>query len=190
MSKEKLEQISALVDDELEYGFRFVLRTLHTNEEYKGIWGRYHLIGECLRGHLPAYIDMHLARRINEALHNEPATHTSQRFPRLRKSVAGLAIAASVAAIAIMGVRQMGSGPAATASPPVAYNQSGNTAEYQTVTVTSAPMPERPVLHSAAPDDAQSRLNRYLVNYNEYRANTGVQGTLPYVRIVAHEVEE
>jgi len=191
MNDEKLEQISALVDDELEHGSRFVLHALATDEAYKGAWGRYHLIGECLRGHLPAHVDMQLAGRINKALHDEPVAQGSHRFQRLLRPAAGLAIAATVAAVAILGVRQIGSGPAATATPPIAYNPPANNSDYQTVTVTAGPAPPQPVRNYSAPaDDAQSRLNRYLVNYNEYRANSGVQGTLPYVRIVAHEVEE
>lgn len=190
MNDEKLEQISALVDDELEHGSRFVLHALTTDEAYKGAWGRYHVIGECLRGHLPARVDMQLAGRISQALHDEPVGRMAHRFLRLLKPVAGLALAATVAAVAILGVRQTGSGPAATATPPIAYNPAGTNSDYQTVTVTAGPAPQQPGRNFSTPDDAQSRLNRYLVNYNEYRSNAGVQGTMPYVRIVAHEVEE
>lgn len=191
MNDEKLEQISALVDDELEHGSRFVLRALATDEAQKGVWGRYHLIGECLRGHLPARVDMQFAGRIRKALHDEPAVQRSHRFPRLLKPVTGMAIAATVAAVAILGIRQIGSGPAATATSPIAYNSpAGTNSDYQTVTVTAGPVPQQSVRSYTTPDDAQSRMNRYLVNYNEYRANSGVQGTMPYVRIVAHEAEE
>jgi sigma-E factor negative regulatory protein RseA len=191
MIDEKLEQISALVDDELEQGSRFVLHALATDNVYKGAWGRYHLMGECLRGHLPGHVDLLLADRISRALHDEPVLQGPHRWQRLLKPAAGLAIAASVAAIAILGVRQIGSGPATTTMPPIAYNAPTGNNDYQTVTVTAGPTPQEPARNYSTPaDDAQSRLNRYLVNYNEYRANSGVQGTLPYVRIVAHEVEE
>ena len=191
MIDEKLEQISALVDDELEQGSRFALHALATDGAYQGVWGRYHLIGECLRGHLPARVDLQLAGRISKALHDDPVLRGSHRWQRLLKPAAGLAIAATVAAVAVLGVRQIGSGPAATAMPPLASNPPATNNDYQTVTVTAGPVPQQPARNYSTPvDDAQSRLNRYLVNYNEYRANAGVQGTLPYVRIVAHEVEE
>jgi len=191
MIDERLEHISALVDDELEQGSRFVLHALVTDETHKGIWARYHLIGECLRGHLPARVDLDLAGRIRKALNDEPVSQGPYHWQRLLKPAAGLAIAASVAAIAIVGVRQIGSSPTATAVPPIAYNAPASNNDYQTVTVTAGPAPQAPAQNYSTPaDDAQSRLNRYLVNYNEYRANSGVQGTLPYVRIVAHEVEE
>jgi len=190
MSNEKFEQISALVDDELDQGARFVLHALQSDEEGKSAWGRYHLIGECLRGHLPACVDMHLAARVNRKLHDVQILKSAYLDSRLLKGVAGLAIAASVAAVAILGVRQIGSGPAVTATPAVASNQADIHGDYQTVTVTAGPVQEQTAGNYKALDDAQSRMNRYLVNYNEHRANAGVQGTLPYVRIVAHEVEE
>ena len=61
---------------------------------------------------------------------------------------------------------------------------------YPVATVSASPEPENEVHKFKASVGAESRLNRYLVNYNEYRTNAGVQGMLPYVRIVAHEVEE
>jgi hypothetical protein len=36
------------------------------------------------------------------------------------------------------------------------------------------------------PPPENSRLNGYLVQHNEYAASSGVQGVLPYVRIVGH----
>ena len=38
--------------------------------------------------------------------------------------------------------------------------------------------------------DTDSRFGRYLMNHSEYRTNTGMQGMLPYVRIIAVEPEE
>ena len=190
MNDEKLEQISALVDNELEHGSRFVLQTLTTDEAYKGAWGRYHLIGECLRGHLPAFVDLQLAGKISKTLNDEPVIQGLHRYPRLLKPIAGLAIAATVAAVAILGVRQIGSGPQTMATPTIAFKPPTTNSDFQTVTVIAGPPPQAPGRIYSAPDDAQSRLNRYLVNYNEYRSNSGVQGTMPYVRIVAHEVEE
>ena len=103
-----------------------------------------------------------------------------------------MAIAASVAVVAVLGVRQVGVAPGPASAELVASNQSPVTTaapEKRTVAVSDNPAMVRPD-HIQSPVDAQSRLNRYLVNYNEYRTNAGVQGMLPYVRIVAHEVEE
>jgi hypothetical protein len=58
------------------------------------------------------------------------------------------------------------------------------------VRITAEPAIQNPLQNYRTTANAQTRLNRYLVNHNEYRSNAGVQGMLPYVRIVAHEVEE
>lgn len=192
MSEQSREQISALMDDELENGAPFILKVLEDNQEYRATWHRYHLIGESLRGNLPEHIDMHLADRIRASLENEPsilapASNTIRN--QLVKPAIGFAIAASVTVAVILGVKQSGVGPASSTPAPttVAANQTETPA---VVRVTAEPAIQNPSQDYKATANAQTRLNRYLVNHNEYRSNAGVQGMLPYVRIVAHEVEE
>lgn len=200
MSEQIREQISALMDGELEHGAPFVLKALEDSQEHRKVWHRYHLIGECLRGNLPKHVDIHLADKIRASLENEPAiSATTSANPirnQMMKPAIGFAIAASVTVAVIMGVKQAGVGPAATNQAPVtvAANQAVKPAEpapnYQVVRVTGDPKIQNPVQNYSVTSDAQTRLNRYLVNHNEYRSSAGVQGMLPYVRIVAHEVEE
>lgn len=193
MSEQSREQISALMDGELEYGAPFILNALRDNQEYREVWHHYHLIGESLRGNLPKHVDMHLADRISRILQNEPAILSTARNTTrnpLLKPVIGFAIAASVTVAVILGVKQTGMGPAATPAPTVAANHSEPPADYQVARVTAEPSVQHQSQNYQAAADAQSRLNRYLVNHNEYRSNAGVQGMLPYVRIMAHEVEE
>src|SRR5690606_1817186 len=101
------EAISALMDGEA--GDAAALDGLIQNETLRRTWGRYHVISDCLNGRLPAQVDVHLADRIALAIRNEPAivAPVPERAPRqLLRPVAGLAIAASVAAVAILGVKQ------------------------------------------------------------------------------------
>jgi hypothetical protein len=131
-----------------------------------------------------------LTERISNALLNEPAAAAVNRLQTFLKPLAGFAIAASVAALAIIGVRQMEEGPAITANPAIAVNQPVS-ARRHAVAVSSMSEPQQLIVrYYKAPLDADTRLSRYLVNYNEYRANSGVQVMMPYVRIVAHDVEE
>jgi len=193
MSEQSREQISALVDGELENGAPFILNALRDNQEYKKVWHHYHLIGECLRGNLPRQIDMNLADRISRIIENEPALLTVTKSAirnSLLKPVIGFAIAASVTVVVILGVKQTSMGPAANQTPTIAANQTEGPANYQLARITAEPAVQNRTQNYQATADAQSRLNRYLVNHNEYRSNAGVQGMLPYVRIVAHEVEE
>ena len=188
MSENSREQISALVDEELETGSVFILNAMKDNQEYRQAWSHYHLIGEALRGNLPEQVDMNLAERVSKALQNEPAYTETRKSFLLLKPLAGFAIAASVTVVAILGVRQAGIEPAGSPSPVVASN--GIEAPVHVVSSDPVPATENRVHEYTVPADAESRLNRYLVNHNEYRNTVGVQGMLPYVRIVAHEVEE
>ena len=193
MSEQSREQISALVDGELEHSAPFILNALRDNQEYKKIWHHYHLIGECLRGNLPRHIDMNLADRISRIIQNEPAQITATKstiLTPLLKPVIGFAIAASVTVVVILGMKQANMGPAAIPAPTVAVNQKETPANYQLARITAEPAIQNNAQNFEANADAQTRLNRYLVNHNEYRSNAGVQGMLPYVRIVAHEVEQ
>lgn len=191
MSEQSREQISALMDDELDSGSSFVLNALRDNPEFRKAWNHYHLIGETLRGNLPEYVDINLAERISRDINNEPAIIARQKnLNTLFKPVVGFAIAASVAAVTILGVRQIGNGPVAAPPGEIVASNPQDTAYLPITTVSTSPVPENKVHEFKASVSAESRLNRYLVNYNEYRTNAGVQGMLPYVRIVAHEVEE
>jgi sigma-E factor negative regulatory protein RseA len=190
MNELNREQISALKDDELDSGTSLVLNALQENHEFRQAWNNYHLIGEALRGNLPEHVDIKLAERVSRIVNNEPAIIARQKtLPAVFKPVIGFAIAASVATIAILGVRQVSTGPTATPNEIIASNPP-ETVKYPVATVSTSPDKGYEVHEFKKPVGAESRLNRYLVNYNEYRTNAGVQGMLPYVRIVAHEVEE
>ena len=193
MSEQSREQISALVDGELGDGAPFILNALRDSQEYKRVWHHYHLIGECLRGNLPRHVDMHLADRISRIIQNEPAIRSTAKTTTrntLIKPVIGFAIAASVTVVVILGAKQSGLGTSATQAPMVTANHTETSAKYQVARITGEPSVPHQTQGYQASADAQSRLNRYLVNHNEYQSNGGVQGMLPYVRIVAHEVEE
>ena len=227
MSDEIREHISAMMDDELETGSRFVVHAITDNPEHRSLWQRYHLIGDAMRGMLPGHIDLSLADRISSAIAREPALGApkSQVTPTLRKPAVGFAIAASVAVIVILGVRQVsevpGGGPSAVPvqTQTLASSQPDNMQQNQSTAIPSTVPAQTPALASSQldsilrnqikvvpvtttvgvnpevqaytpPVDAETRLNRYLLNYNEYRTNTGVQGMLPYVRIVTHEVDQ
>lgn len=200
MNENSREQISALMDDELEQGSMFIINALKDNREYRLTWDRFHLIGEAMRGQLPETVDMSLADRISKALDNEPALTATHSGPArslnpFLKPLAGLAIAASVTFVAIVGIRQVAMTPGSVNVVPENNNVvASNQVDPDTYTFTSSAPPAQTVSATAQPYSnslsAQNRLNRYLVNYNEYRTSTGVQGMLPYVRLVAHDVQE
>jgi hypothetical protein len=85
-------------------------------------------------------------------------------------------VAASVAVMAVMtfqSVRQERS------SPPASVASAPSAGSYLRV----EDEPRNTVRHTA-----DQKLDIYLVNHNEYAVNRGMQGMLPYVRIVGHEM--
>ena len=192
MSEHKRQQISSLMDDDSVHESSGVIHEFGSHDELRQTWIRYHLIGDCLRGNVPEKVDLKLADRIGQAIAAEPSILAPGRYTTYMKPVLGFAIAASVAMVAILGLQHTNTDPSLSIpSQPIAlqqpvtsnqqvagnYSNQGNTPQVQQ-------------LPASTQINAGSRLNRYLVNYNEYRANAGMQGILPYVRIISYETEE
>ena len=116
MATEKLrEQISALADDELPEGeHELLLRRFGTDVELRLHWERCHLIGEAMRKGLPEVDTRGFADRVMAVLADEPAPTAAEPSlaNRLMRGVAGFAVAATVAVIAIVGL-QHGARPGA-----------------------------------------------------------------------------
>ncbi|HHQ4901624.1 TPA: RseA family anti-sigma factor [Aeromonas veronii] len=121
------EQISALMDGDLSDAE--VLNELEMDSDLQDTWGRYHLIGDAMRGDLPVNLQLDLSDSIMAALEDEPtilAPKPVETAPVLQPAVAPVktdanvvplfrrvgqqlgqyAIAASVAAAVIFGVQQ------------------------------------------------------------------------------------
>jgi negative regulator of sigma E activity len=124
MNEELDSQLSAMFDDELPAAeCELLARRLSRDEQLKARWGRYAVIGATIRAERGVRLNAALARKVNAAILAEPALGagaTPQRAPisswRWRQGVAGLAVAASVAAVSIFWLR----GQAPLATGPVA----------------------------------------------------------------------
>lgn len=183
MTDEIREQLSALVDDELtELERPLLLGRLQRDAELRECFGRYQLIGEVLRG-AGKTAALSVAGRVQEAVDREDAIEplsgrSGPRGGERWKPLAGAAVAASVALLAIFAVSTLRD--SATDSVPALA--SGD----------AAPR----VASAVAPPDGQwdriepgidARLSGYLVNHSEYAASRGVQGVMPHVRIVGFD---
>ena len=192
MNEQKREQLSALVDDELAQEASSVIESLLEDNDAKETWSRYHLIGNSLRGHLPEHI-VDISSNVSQAIASEPTIlapakkSSSRKSSDLMKPVMGFAIAASVAAVAIFNVQQANqiseTGQPVIAQSSIATSQPSLATSPQLVNQQTAQAQVYQVKH------VDPRLNRYLVNYNEYRANTVVSGMPPHVRMVANDTE-
>ena len=156
-------------------------------------WGRYHLISDALQNNLPSHMDPHLADRISRSLQHEPTLLIPEIPGRraLLRPLAGLAVAASVAAMAIVGIQygRQGAAPLVP-GPEVAADfviDRLPAASGGRLNLAAGGGDSRRTVAPVAHGYSGAQMNRYLVNYNEYRRSAAMQGMLPYVRIVADE---
>jgi negative regulator of sigma E activity len=126
MSKEELEsQLSAMFDDELPAPeCELLARRLARDEQLRGRWGRYAAIGACIRGEPGVRLQTTLASKVSAAIKQESAQTGVPAADPLRRgfspwvtSLAGLASAAAVAAVAILWLRSEAPGQVAQNSP-------------------------------------------------------------------------
>lgn len=107
------EQISAFVDGELnDLERERILREIGRDPVLCGAWERYHLASTAMRRELDVVVSSGLADRIRDQLqHEQPASVRGPAMGRLLRSRhtmklgAGLAIAASVAIVAIISLQ-------------------------------------------------------------------------------------
>lgn len=163
------EEISALVDGETNDIERMrTLRTFDKDPALRQVWERYHLVRTALRRELDVMASPGLPDRIAERLRSEyiPPAHPGFLKTGLAKYVAGGAIAATVAAVAVLALQPVSTG-LTTARSPNASPESTRVAE----ATPSAP-------------NAQQVLNPYLVRHGEYAPVAGMNGMISYVRVV------
>ena len=199
MSEESNQMLSALVDGELpsaEAGS--VVNLTHLDLELKAKWARYHLIGEAMRGGLPTHLRRDLASRVSAAVAAEPAIIAAppapapfvpiRGAPRLLKPAAGLAIAASVALLAVVAVQRV----AVTPTTPATAQQLAAVPAAEPAVTAGTDLQPVDWGRNQAPEAAaaRSKMNDYLLNYSERRANWGAPGMLPYVKVVGYENDQ
>ena len=166
------ENISALLDGEgNDLERERALRALGNDPALRGAWERYHLASAAIRRELDVVVSPDLADRIHKRLQHETQNDERRRrfAPRALKYTAGLAIAASVAAVAILNLPPLLS-PSATT--PVARHATGKN------TVADA---------RQTPPEQQSALNPYLVQHGEFTPAAGMNGLLSYVRVIGRD---
>jgi len=165
------EKISALLDGEgNDLERERALRALGADPALRGAWERYHLASAAIRRELDVMVSPGLADRIHECLQHETQVDGSRRSlaPRALKFTAGLAIAASVAAIAILNLPPLVS----PSTAPVARHVTGKNA------VAAA---------RQTPPEQQNALNQYLMQHGEFTPAAGMNGMLSYVRVIGRD---
>ncbi|HKJ21911.1 MAG TPA: sigma-E factor negative regulatory protein [Gammaproteobacteria bacterium] len=207
MTEKYAEKISMLMDDELnDHEAANLIQGIEHDEWLKQCWERYHLIGDALKNNLPGMVQHDLAGRVSEALSAEQVYHLPpikkpRSTPSFMKPAVGLALAASLAAVAVMvvpwhnGAVTAGEGqPQASLAAPTQGGGLAMGGQMVSDRVAAEQLPVQQAAVSQPTTPAGGRevkvepvLYDYLLDHNEYTDAASVQSTmLPYVRIVGY----
>jgi sigma-E factor negative regulatory protein RseA len=179
------ELISALVDGELTGSeLTQALDLLTNDDEFREQWQRYQSNSDTLHGH-SVNIQFDLVGRVSSALLDEPTHHVKVEkaavitFPKqIWKQAVGLAMAASVGAIAMVSVISQPEQQIVPMIPIASLEQENSLASTQLAHVS------KPNRWTVGEPEVEQRLNDYLVDHHEYG---GTSGVFSYARVVAYE---
>ncbi len=175
MTERIKEQLSAFLDGELpEPESALLVKRLERDDDLRGALSRYSLIGAVLRsdGDVPAA--RQVAARVSAAIAREPSGRMAvARFrpSALARPLAGLAVAAGVAAVAVLMMQRFDAESVAQPEPVLAQVAD---APVEPVTVAAEPVdsPSRPYTTPAAADGPGSlpmaQFANYLVAHSSY----------------------
>ena len=180
MTEQERERLSALLDGQLaEQDAAIEIRKLIKLKDSSEHWYRYHLIGDAIRQELGPVVDPLLVERLGKRLEQEPVVFAPSALPRKRgnwhKPAAGVAIAASVAIMAVTLAPQLINPPA----PEQVAAQIPNQDIYVAEDGTRWALLKKPKV--------ESRLNNYLVNHQEYAPVSYMKGIMPYASFVSYD---
>lgn len=176
---------------------------------------RYQMISDVLHNEMPQRLMTDFSQQVMQQISLEPAvsvatqvsTDKPSESPRgswlsaiLFKPLAGFALAATVAAVVVVGVQQ-NQNPLQDEATTVAQTESDSSFKLQQLAnlpvvnnsnalrVSAGSEPQLaadPVLKIKRNDAAvQQKLNTYLINHNEYASS--LQGIIPQVRVVGYD---
>jgi sigma-E factor negative regulatory protein RseA len=183
MSEKTREHISSLMDGEVnaETG-RFLLRRLGSDADLCATWARYHLVRDCLRHDDGALYGSDLCQRVNRALEDEPVVRTGTRLTRRwLRPVAGGAIAAAVALMAVMAVD-----PGQRVAPETAAGLARTEPAASFISpdgLNGVPV-SRAASIGAPPTAANGRINHYLLRHYQATGGNNGRGFVTFVPVM------
>ena len=215
MNEELKQSLSDLMDGEVSSGSScHVLEQLCADSDARAHWERMHLVRDVVQKEFkPGLLDAGFASRISDAIADEPvpapvenvvaanfgarSNNKSDRQTRKwMRPVGGLAIAATVAAVSVMGLRylqpttpdagfdQTIASQTSLQAPAIVPNRpSGNELRLVNNTGTYWTLDKQRIQNS----ELEKRLNGYLSDHIEFATMRNVGGMLPYSRIAGYD---
>lgn len=156
------DQISQLMDGELDDEQAQRLFIALQRDEGRRDWGAYHLIGDAMRG-TPS-VSANFMENFSARLADEPTVLAPHRLPRANPRMIALSAAASVAAVGLVVWAVLHTG---SVNEPAGMNM----AQAPQAMLTT------------------EKVNPYLLAHQEYSPSVDMQGMAPYIRTVS-EVQE
>jgi len=174
-----MESVSTLMDGELDTdeAAREIAR-FKEDPARRDSWIAYHAIGDALRGeHVRTSLSPDFSKRLSERLALEPTVLAPRmRAPKVMQSWAFKA-AASVAAVAVVGLAAM---KMVNPDTPV-----GQLAQRQSPPPVVALQPAAPIQVEPVAAAAE-HMHEYLLAHQGISPSTAIQGVTPYIRTVSN----
>jgi negative regulator of sigma E activity len=204
------EKLSAFLDGELDDATESqIINQLTQDAELRQRWHSYHLIGDTLRGSTAGSVSVpnNFSDTVMQALESEPTilapkTIRTHHLSPMTKRIAGVAIAASVATIAVLGVQNLyqSEQPTQLATMPdndafvrlpeqqgfaTASNGSSNLIpQSKGLMQASGPRSQVDLPKTELSARMQKHLHQYLMDHTQNINKSRVQGISPYARMV------
>lgn len=161
------ERVSVLMDGELDdKSAAAAIQSLANEREARDAWRTYHMIGDLMRGSAPLSDDF--SARIAWKLAGQPTVLAPGRIkPQPRRWFTASAVAASFAAVALVGWLAFAPQPLVAPAP---------LAELKPEAPVMVPMP--------------TAANDYLLAHQGFSPRVSLQGMAPYVRTVSEQTVE
>lgn len=177
MSESNREYLSRLMDGELDRSARrFLLRRLAADADMKATWRRFHVVRACLHREVLAAGD--LSARVARALEGEPAPARGRSMPGWFRPVAGSAIAASVALLAIVGINSTMLERQQDPSEAQPGFVSQSTSLDQPFTRSTSTVP---VSYSEGSSSERQRISGHVLRHHQASGRTGFVSYVPIV---------
>ena len=177
MTETNREQLSSLMDGELERGARdFMVRRLAKDAELTGRWRRYHAIRACLQREFSGRES--LCDRVSAALADEPAVQAEPRAGAgWLKPLGGVAVAASVAVAALVAINTT---LLEQGQDDRLANEPGFVSQPTALDLPFA-QPLVPVSFSETSPADRQRISSYVLRHNQAAGGSGVVSYVPIV---------
>ena len=177
MTEKNFETLSAVMDGEME-PTQAMLEKIAQDDSLRQGWSRYHLIRSVIQDGSAPDVFPDLQAQISEMIEGEPTVLApkQKRFSARAfvKQASGMAIAATIATIAVVTVQNNPDGQGE--GTQIAAGQLQTQTGIQVVSSKAS---------SRLSNDMEARLSGYLVNHNEFSGRASVQIIPAYSRIVS-----